>query len=132
LRALALLPLLAACAGAPACPAGTAPAAIAELAFGRGGPDGSLAVTEEDWAAFLASEATPRFPDGLTALDARGQWRGADGRIVRESARILLLALPGASLEEAARRTAPLAAAYRARFRQEGVLTLLRTSCAGF
>ncbi len=27
------------------------------------------------WLAFLDREVTPRFPDGLTVLDAYGQWR---------------------------------------------------------
>jgi hypothetical protein len=89
-------------------------------------------VTDADWSAFLAEEATPRFPDGLTALDAQGQWRAADGRIAREPAKLLWLVLPGASLAEAAARVDPLATAYRARFGQEGVLRSLRAGCAGF
>lgn len=32
-------------------------------------------VSDEDWRAFLAAEVTPRFPDGLTVIDAAGQWR---------------------------------------------------------
>jgi hypothetical protein len=136
-RAAATLPPLllaaglAACAGPPACPSGTAPAAVAELAFGRNA-GGALRVTEADWSAFLAEEATPRFPQGLTVLEAQGQWRGADGRVARESAKLLWLVLPGATLEEAARRTEPLAAAYKARFGQESVLSTFRASCASF
>ncbi|WP_052401295.1 DUF3574 domain-containing protein [Muricoccus aerilatus] len=127
-----LLPLiLGACALPPACPAGTAPAAIAEVALGRSSA-GRLRVTDAEWSAFLAEEATPRFPEGLTALDAEGQWRAPDGRIFREPSKLLLLVLPGASLAEAAARTEPLAEAYRARFAQESVLRSLRPSCAGF
>jgi len=126
---LALLPT--ACAVAPACPSGTAPAAIAELAFGRNA-GGKLRVTDADWARFLAEEATPRFPDGLTALDTQGHWRGADGRIEQEPAKLLWLVLPGATLEEAGTRTNALVAAYRMRFGQESVLRVLRSSCAAF
>ncbi|SHJ36823.1 Protein of unknown function [Roseomonas rosea] len=130
--AAALLPLLlAACTAPPSCPAGTAPAVVAELAFGRNA-DGVLRVGEADWSAFLAEEATPRFPDGLSSLDAQGQWRAPDGRIAREPAKLLWLVLPGATLEEASRRTEPLAAAYKARFGQESVLRSLRSGCAGF
>ena len=133
MRAAALLPvLLAACAAPPSCPTGTAPTVVAELAFGRNGRDGALRVGEADWAAFLGEEATPRFPAGLTALDAQGQWRGADGRIAREPTKLILLVLPGASMAEAAARTAPLAEVYRARFGQESVLRSLRPGCAGF
>ncbi|WP_424134155.1 DUF3574 domain-containing protein [Roseomonas chloroacetimidivorans] len=116
----------------PACPAGTAPAEVATLAFGRNGPDGQLHVTEADWAAFLAEEATPRFPHGLTSLDAQGQWRAPDGRVAREPAKLLWLVMPGATPAEAAARTEGLAAAYRARTGQESVLREIRAGCAGF
>jgi len=48
-----------------------------ELYFGVGtfgAPDDGVA--EMRWLAFLDREVTPRFPDGLTVLDAYGQWRG--------------------------------------------------------
>jgi len=32
-------------------------------------------IREIRWRAFLDREVTPRFPDGLTVLDAYGQWR---------------------------------------------------------
>jgi hypothetical protein len=32
-------------------------------------------IREIRWHAFLDKEVTPRFPDGLTVLDAYGQWR---------------------------------------------------------
>ena len=37
------------------------------------------------WDAFLADTVTPRFPDGLTVLDARGQWRDSEGLIGKEA-----------------------------------------------
>ena len=48
-----------------------------ELYFGVGtfgAPDDG--VSEMRWRAFLDRQVTPRFPDGLTVLDAYGQWRG--------------------------------------------------------
>lgn len=52
-----------------------------ELYFGVGpadAPDGGTA--EVRWRAFLDREVTPRFPDGLTVVDAYGQWltRGSE------------------------------------------------------
>jgi hypothetical protein len=47
-----------------------------ELYFGLGpadNPEGGI--DETQWRAFLDREVTPRFPDGLTVLDAYGQWR---------------------------------------------------------
>lgn len=51
-----------------------------ELYFGIGtfgAPDDG--VGEIRWGAFLDREVTPRFPDGLTVLDAYGQWRRHPG-----------------------------------------------------
>jgi hypothetical protein len=137
---LALLPLLAAggCAavvGLPptpqgTCPAGTAAATVADAYFGRniGLREG---VTDADWARFLAEEATPRFPDGLTVLDGQGQWRRADGTIARERSKVLVVVLPGVEAEVVRARLAPLVEAYKARFRQDSVLTVLRPACIG-
>src|SRR6185295_1361436 len=62
---------------------------VADLLFGRS------RVSEANWARFLAAEVTPRFPDGFTVFDARGQWRapGSD-RISRERSKVLTIALP--------------------------------------
>jgi hypothetical protein len=47
-----------------------------ELYFGVGPVDASDAgLGELRWRAFLDREVTPRFPDGLTVLEAYGQWR---------------------------------------------------------
>lgn len=56
-----------------------------ELYFGVGEESGvadrpqDAPISEAQWRAFLDREVTPRFPDGLTVLDAYGQWlfRGA-------------------------------------------------------
>jgi hypothetical protein len=48
-----------------------------ELYFGVGALDAQDdGVSEMRWRSFLDREVTPRFPDGLTVLDAYGQWRG--------------------------------------------------------
>lgn len=118
---LALL-LLAGCAS-PRCPAGFAPATIAEAYFGV--PDRGA------WTAFLAETVTPAFPDGLTHLPASGQWRQA-GVIGSEESRVLVLVLPGASLAQAAAQLAPVEAAWRAAQAQQSVLRVLRSGCAAF
>jgi hypothetical protein len=49
-----------------------------ELYFGVGPVDiADGGVAEMRWRAFFDREVTPRFPDGLTVLDAYGQWRGS-------------------------------------------------------
>ncbi|WP_036115360.1 MULTISPECIES: DUF3574 domain-containing protein [Luteibacter] len=47
-----------------------------ELYFGLGLADGRDGVDEAAWRAFLDKEVTPRFPSGLTVIDAYGQWQG--------------------------------------------------------
>jgi hypothetical protein len=136
-RVLLALPLLAGCTmaqvnvGIEACPAGTEPAAIAEAFFGRN-IGGREAVGDADWARFLDEVVTPAFPQGLTVTDAVGQWRGADGRVLRERSKVLLVVAPGGTPSELAARLAPVTAAYRARFQQEAVMVSMRSGCVGF
>ena len=71
-----VLMMAAACgdADAPACPEGTDPFVEHQLFMGRSSESGEV-VDDAAWAAFLGETVTPRFPDGLTVLDAQGQWR---------------------------------------------------------
>ena len=129
--ALALVGLTG-CAGVTplACPGGTAPRLVAELLFGRN-IGSRLAVSETDWARFVAEEVTPRFPDGFTVVDAKGQWRDSEqGRVVREPSKMLLIVM---SDEAAGRgRLAAIIEAYKRRFSQQSVLTILRSACVSF
>ena len=114
-------------AEAASCPPGTEQFAEYRLFFGRS--QGTVeVVSEEAWRAFLADEVTPRFPDGLTVLDAAGQWRGDSGAIVRERTKLLLiLAPPGA---DAMQRTDEIADAYKRAFGQSNVLRVVAQACA--
>lgn len=113
--ALAAAVLLAGCA-APAATPGCAERTVERLYFGLATPAGE--VGEDEWRRFVDAEITPRFPDGLTIVEARGQWRGADGRVLRESSRVVEIVHDG----EAEARLAEIVARYKARFRQESVL----------
>ena len=63
-----------------------------ELYFGVGNEDGTDAVGEAQWRAFLDREVTPRFPDGLTVLDGYGQWLFRDrDTLVRQRSKILVV-----------------------------------------
>ena len=116
-------------ADAPACPPGTEQFAEYRLFFGRSQGDREV-VSDAAWRAFLASEVTPRFPDGLTVLDAAGQWREGSGAIVRERSKLLLiLARPG---DDAMRRTDEIAEAYKRAFGQSSVLRVIAPACASF
>ena len=114
---------------AAACPSGTELFAEYRLFFGRS--QGSVeVVSEEAWRTFLADEVTPRFPDGLTVLDAAGQWREDSGRIVWERTKLLLvLAPPGG---DALQRTDEIADAYKQAFDQSSVLRVVTPACVSF
>ena len=126
LAALALL----ACGGEDEpCPEGSDRLAEYQLFLGRSTSDAGE-VSDEEWAAFLADTVTPRFPDGLTVLDAAGQWRDSTGAIQRERSKLLwILAPPG---EEARRLIDEISEEYERRFNQESVLRILGSACASF
>jgi hypothetical protein len=128
--AIVLLALIAGIAIAAAQPAlqcsGTQkPWMVADLLFGR------THVSEASWARFLATEVTPRFPDGFTVIDAKGQWRNPEGqKISRERSKVLTIALPpGADNDE---RLQKIIEAYKTRFRQQSVGLILRPACVSF
>lgn len=137
MRLLALLGLtasgavLSGCASlAPAtCPVGQGPGRTVELFFGRN-IGGDLGVSEADFKAFVDAELTPRFPAGLTVLDAAGQWRGANGVVGREPSKIVILVLPGRAGDED--KLSAVRQAYKTRFSQEAVLILTQPTCLGF
>lgn len=129
---VALLALSGCAAINPACPAGTQPALVAQLLMGRDIPGGGQ-VSDSDWRAFLDEEATPRFPDGLTVADAAGQWKDSDtGATVREPSKILTLVITDPDRTEPLKRLGAVAEAYKARFRQQSVGTLLTAACGSF
>ncbi|KAB2919530.1 MAG: DUF3574 domain-containing protein [Hyphomicrobiaceae bacterium] len=115
--------------GASACRAGAAAMARLDLLFGLGLKDGSR-VSEGDWQAFVDGEVTPRFPDGLTMLDGKGQWRNSAGVVTREPSRVLMVWYRPAAGSEAAIEA--IRSAYKARFGQESVMRVDGTSCVSF
>ena len=132
LAALAGVLALSACAttdGGVVCGLGSQAGATAELYFGRNIGD-EPGVSDADWRAFLDEEVTPRFPDGLTVIDAAGQWRGQSGAIGREASKVLVIVLSGEPDDRA--RLDALRDAYKRRFRQEAVMLIERRACIAF
>ena len=106
------------------------PQQVAELMFGRKIGD-RIGVSEGQWARFVDREITPRFPDGLTVLDARGQWRDAGrDKIVREPSKLVQIVLPGKP--EDVERLNEIAEAYKTRFKQQSVGVIVRPACVSF
>lgn len=101
-----------------------------ELMFGRN-IGSKLGVTNAQWAAFLAREVTPRFPDGLTVFDTSGQWRDAKKKIVvREPSKIVRIIMPADA--QASEKIEAIASAYKKQFRQDSVGVLTRPACVSF
>ncbi|MDB5502081.1 MAG: hypothetical protein JWR89_1983 [Tardiphaga sp.] len=129
--AFGMAALLGGCASLPQpCGPPAQTMASAELIFGRHVGD-RPGVSEAAFARFVATDITPRFPDGLTILDATGQWRdGARGILVREPSKVVLISFP----DDAAKRAGlgEIAEAYKTKFQQQSVLISVRTACVSF
>lgn len=102
----------------------------AELLFGRKIGD-RIGVGEAAFRRFVDEEVTPRFPDGLTILDASGQYRDTERAVlVREPSKLVLIALKDEPDGRA--RLAAIAERYKTRFNQQSVGTILRPACVSF
>jgi hypothetical protein len=113
---------------ASSCVAPLRPAVEVDLYFGRNIAGGGE-VSDTDWASFLATEVTPRFPDGLSVIDMAGQWRGPSGEISRERSKMLVVIVFDAPAH--APKVQAIVDAYLKRFRQREVLHTERPLCAG-
>lgn len=115
-------------APASACAAPLEPAVEVDLYFGRTIEKGRE-VSDAEWAAFLNDEVTPRFPDGLSVVDVRGQYRRADGRIERERSKLLVVVMFDAPAH--APKVQAVIDAYKKRYRQQSVFRVEKAVCAG-
>ena len=111
------------------CPEGSDRFVEYQLFMGRDSGDVEV-VTDEAWSAFLAEIVTPRFPDGLTVLDAYGQWRGTGDEIVRERSKLLvILAPPG---DGPLTLINEVKGEYSRRYKQDSVLMTTKDACVSF
>jgi len=132
---LTLLPLSPAMA--PVSPASAAETACAppakimarvELLFGFGST--WTRVSERHWDHFVSHEISPRFPEGYSLFEGKGQWRNKAGRVTRESSRMLLIWYD--PTPEANQKIEAIRKAYKDQYRQEAVLRADGSSCVSF
>lgn len=105
-------------AGAPAAAAATTPGDAyqrTELYFGGNTPDGAP-ITPAEFELFLDKEVTPAFPDGLTWLEAHGQWMGG-----KEDSYVLIILYPFGD-RSASREIEEIRTDYKQQFQQQSVL----------
>ena len=90
-----------------------------DLMFGRN-IGGEVGVSEEQWTDFVASEISPRFPQGLSVDDALGQWRDREtNAIVKEPSKDVQIIVPQDA--EVKGKIDAIVTAYKERFQQQSV-----------
>ena len=112
------------------CPDGVDTFTELNVYFGQEKGNGGT-VSEEEWQTFLADTVTPRFPDGLTVLDARGQWFDAqEGQLYRESTKVLNVLVPADASDAGVVSVREISDVYKARFDQQAVFHTALPACA--
>ena len=131
MKTLTLAALLAAAACAPAIQSGGLQPVVTErLYFGRNVAQ-TLGVTDSAWSVFVADVVSVRLPNGFTFWTAEGEWRGADGRAMREPSFVLEVVHPARSDSTEAAIVA-IIAEYKRRFSQESVLRVVTAGRAAY
>jgi hypothetical protein len=128
--ALLLVAALSSCASTapPGCQQDEQSLVTTTLYFGTAKTTG--VVSNEAWLGFLADVVTPRFPQGLTVTDASGQWRSANGQIVREVSHAVTLVHPNDP--ESDQAIDEIIARYKSSFEQEAVMRTHSPTCVSF
>jgi hypothetical protein len=90
-----------------------------ELYFGMGEAEGKN-VTETQWQLFLQQEITTRFPQGLTVVNAYGQYFNSHKQLIRENTKLVILIHQNNSHEN--QLIEEIIAIYKKKFQQESVL----------
>ena len=112
------------------CPNGMDAFTELNVYFGQEKGNGET-VSDAEWQTFLADTVTPLFPDGLTVLDARGQWLDtAEGRLYRESTKVLNVLVPAGVADAGVASVREISDVYKARFEQQAVFHTALPACA--
>jgi hypothetical protein len=100
-----------------------------ELYFGLGEP-GEATISETQWQLFLQRVITPRFKEGLTVLDAYGQYLNHSQQLIRENTKLVILIRENNPTKE--RLIQEIIDIYKQTFRQESVLRVTSSVQASF
>lgn len=90
-----------------------------ELYFGLTKPGGET-ISDSEWQEFVKEVITPRFREGLTVLDASGQFLNQDGILILENSKIVILIYESSQGKN--RAIQEIIENYKRRFQQESVL----------
>lgn len=100
-----------------------------ELYFGLSKPRGGM-ISEAEWQVFLSRVITPRFPEGLTVVDAYGQYLNKQGKLNREKTKLVILIYENSQAKN--QLIEQIIANYKQTFRQESVLRVTSSVKATF
>ncbi|HEY9621828.1 MAG TPA: DUF3574 domain-containing protein [Crinalium sp.] len=89
------------------------------LFFGRN-ISGSGQVSDEEFETFVDTVITPQFPDGLTIVDAKGQFLDSTHTLVQEPSKLITLYVEETPANQSAIHQ--IIAAYAQQFHQESIL----------
>lgn len=106
-----------------------APFVRTDLFFGRDRKN-APPVSDDEWAEFVDVVVTPLFKDGLTVLDAGGQYLATGGSLVKEQSKVLVLLHDGHAA--ASSRIDEICKRYKDQFNQESVLRVDTDACVAF
>ncbi|VXD05437.1 Ribosomal protein S3 [Enterobacterales bacterium 8AC] len=99
------------------------------LYFGLNRPVGPT-ISAVEWQSFVDQQVTPRFKDGLSVFDAKGQWLGNDGKLARKNSKALMLIhTPGTEVEQ---KIEALRTHYKQQFVQDSVMRVDTPVCVAF
>ncbi len=87
-------------------------------------------VSAKQWQSFVDQDVTPRFKDGLSVFDAKGQWLRSEGVVIKENSKALLL-IHGTDPQEQ-RKIAAIRDIYKQRFQQDSVMQVDSPACVDF
>ncbi|MFB7010438.1 MULTISPECIES: DUF3574 domain-containing protein [unclassified Streptomyces] len=102
------------------------------LFFGTERPGGGPRVTDRQFLAFIDEEVTPRFPNGLTIQEGRGQWRDSHGVIERERSYELTLLYPASEVRLRDAQIERIRNAYEKAYAQDSVARIEERATAEF
>lgn len=112
------------------CPGGTESYTEYRLFFGRGNADNPRTVSDDDWSKFLEDTITVEFPDGLTVLDAYGQYTDPSGTFIKEDTKVLIILVPPDN--DSVSGIDRVIGEYKQRFDRSAVLRQVISACAAF
>ncbi|KQN48399.1 hypothetical protein ASE93_07560 [Serratia sp. Leaf50] len=87
-------------------------------------------VSKAQWQSFVDKDVTPRFKDGLSVFDAKGQWLRSEGVVIKENSKALMLIRADNAQEQ--KKIIEIRDIYKQRFKQDSVMQVDNPACVDF